>query len=55
MIVETSGWRHLKEENKPFLSHEYQKMYHPTQLPKIAANQKWKILFLPNVSKSRIT
>ena len=31
MIVETSGWRHLKEENKLFLSHEYQKMYHPSQ------------------------
>ena len=24
MIVETSGWRHLKEENKLFLSYEYQ-------------------------------
>ena len=31
MIVETSGWRHLKEENKLFLSYEYQKMYHPRQ------------------------
>ena len=59
MIVETSGWRHLKEENKLFLSYEYQKMYHPSpktaQLPKIVPNQKWKTLFLPYVSKSRIT
>ena len=31
MIVETSGWRHLKEENKLFLSYEYQKMCHPSQ------------------------
>ena len=31
MIVETSGWRHLKEKNKLFLSCEYQKMYHPRQ------------------------
>ena len=31
MIVETSGWRHLKEKNKLFLSCEYQKMYHPSQ------------------------
>ena len=39
MIVETSGWRHLKEENKLFLSYKYQKMYHPSQkmaqLPKV--------------------
>ena len=59
MIVETLDWRHLKEKNKVFLSCEYQKKYHPspkmTQLPKIAANQKWKTLFLPYVSKSRIT
>jgi len=45
MIVETSGWRHLKEKNKLFLSCEYQKMYHPSpktaQLSKIAANRKW--------------
>ena len=25
MIVETSGWRHLKEKNKLFLSYEYKK------------------------------
>ena len=31
MIVETSGWRHLKEKNKLFLSYEYQKIYHPGQ------------------------
>ena len=31
MIVETSGWRHLKEENKLFLNYEYQKMYQPSQ------------------------
>ena len=34
-------------------------MYHPgqkmAQLAKIASNQKWKTLFLPYVSKSRIT
>ena len=58
MIVETSGWRHLKEKNKLFLSCEYPKMYHPgpktAQLSKIAANRKWKNLFLPFVSKSRI-
>ena len=38
MILETSGWRHLKEKNKLFLSYEYQKMYHPTpktELPKL--------------------
>ena len=39
LIVETSGWRHLKEKNKLFLSYEYQKMYHPSQemaqLPKV--------------------
>ena len=58
-MVETSGWRHLKEKNKLFLSYEYQKIYHPspkmTQLSKIAPNRKGKILFLPNVSKSPIT
>ena len=31
MTVETSGWRHLKEKNKFFLSCEYEKMYHPRQ------------------------
>ena len=31
MIVETSGWRHLKEKNKLFLSYEYQKMCHLSQ------------------------
>ena len=59
MIVVTSGWRHLKKKNKLFLSYEYKKKYHPsrttTQLSKIALNQKWKTLFLPYVSKSRIT
>ena len=58
MIVETSGWRHLKEKNKLFLSYEYQKKYHPSpktaQLSKIVSNPNWKIVFLPNVSKSRI-
>ena len=59
MIVETSGWRHMKEKNKLFLNCEYQKKYHPSpkiaQLLKIASNQKWKTLFFPYVSKSRIT
>ena len=59
MIVETSGWRHLKEKNKLFLSCEYQKMYHPSpktaQLAKIASNRKWKTLFLPYIPKSRNT
>ena len=48
MIVKTSGWRHLKEKNKLFLSYEYQKMYHPSpktaQLAKIASNRKWKTI-----------
>ena len=59
IIVETSGWRYWKEKNKLFLSCEYQKKYHPspktTQLAKIAPNRKWKTLFFPYVSKSRIT
>ena len=59
MIVETSGWRHLKEKNKLFLSYEYKKMYHPTPkttpISKIAPNRKWKTLFLPYVSKNRTT
>ena len=38
MIVETSGWRHLKEEIKLFLSCEYQKMFHPS--PKLHNFQK---------------
>ena len=38
MIVETSGWRHLKEKNKLFLSYEYQKKYHPS--PKMAQLSK---------------
>ena len=46
MIVETSGWRHLKEKNYLFLSYEYQKMYTPspknTKLSKIAPNQRFK-------------
>ena len=50
MIVETSGWRHLKERKKLFLSYEYQKKYHPSpktaQLSEIASNPKWKTLFL---------
>ena len=56
MIVETSGWRHLKEKNELFLSYEYKKMYTPSpktaQLSKIVSNQKWKTLFLPYISKS---
>ena len=58
MIVETSGWRHLKEKNKFFLSCEYQKMCHPRQemaqllqIPQI----KIENLFLPCGLKSRIT
>ena len=39
MIVETTGWRHLKEKNELILSGEYQKMYHPS--PKTA--QLYKI------------
>ena len=31
MILETSGWRRLKEEKKLFLSYEFQKMYPPSQ------------------------
>ena len=31
MIIETSGWRHLKQKNKIFLSCEYKKMFHPRQ------------------------
>ena len=27
MIIETSGWCHLKEENKLFLRCEFQRMY----------------------------
>ena len=54
MIVETSGWRHLKEKDWLFLSYEYKKKYHPSskmaQLLKIAENQKGKTLFLPNKS-----
>ena len=38
MIVETSGWRHLKEKNKLFRSCEYKKMYTPS--PKIAQLSK---------------
>ena len=55
MIVETSGWRHLKEKNKLFLSCEYQKTYTPSpktaQLPKIATNRKWKTFFFPTFQK----
>ena len=38
MIVETFGWRHLKEKNKLFLSYEYQKIYTPS--PKTAQHSK---------------
>ena len=55
-VAETSGWRYLKEKNKFFLRSEYQKIYHPTRkmahILKIAANKKWKTLFLLYVSKS---
>ena len=55
MIIETSGWRHLKEKNKLFLSCEYKKNHHPgrkmAQLFKIAPNQEWKTLFVPCFKK----
>ena len=51
MIVETSGWRHLKEKNKLFLSYEYKKMYHPSpktaQLSKIDHKSKMENFFSP--------
>ena len=44
LIVETSGWRHLKEKNKLFFSYEYPEIYTPSpetvQLSKIALKQK---------------
>ena len=56
MIVETSGWRHLKEKNKFFLSYEYHNIYQSSpktaSLPKIAPNKKWKTLSLSYVLKS---
>ena len=59
MIVETSGWRHLKEKNKLFLSCEYQKMYTPSpktaQLAKIVPNPKWKTLDLPRPFLTEVT
>ena len=55
MIVETSGWRHLKEENKLFLSYEYQKMYHPSQemaqLPQVPQIKNGKSNFSPTFQK----
>ena len=55
MIVETSGWRHLKEKNKLFLSCEYQKMYHPrqemAQLPKVPQIENGKPDFSPTFQK----
>ena len=55
MIVETSGWRHLKEENKLFLYYEYQKMYHPSQemaqLPQIPQIENGKPNFSPTFQK----
>ena len=55
MIVETSGWYHLKEKNKLFLSYEYQKMYIPcpktTQRSNIASNQNGKLYSFPTFQK----
>ena len=55
MIVETSGWRHLKEKNKLFLSCEYQKMYHPSQemaqLPQVPQIENEKPDFSPMFQK----
>ena len=51
MIVDTSGWRHLKEKNKFFLGYEYQKKYHPspkmTQLSKIDHESKMENFISP--------
>ena len=50
IIKETSGWRHLKEKNKLFLSCKYQKLYTPSpkmaQLSGNVSSQKWKSLIL---------
>ena len=58
MIVETSGWRHLKEENKLFLSYEYQKMYRPSQemaqLPQIPQIENGKPDFSPTFQKVKL-
>ena len=57
MIVETSGWRHLKKENKLFLSYEYQKMYHPrqemAQLPHIPQIENGKPDFSPMFQRKK--
>ena len=54
MIVETSGWRHLKEK-KLFLSCEYKKKYHPrqemAQLPKVPQIENGKPDFPPTFQK----
>ena len=55
MIEETSGWRHLKEKNKLFLSCEYEKMCHPrqemAQLPQIPQIKNGKPDFSPTFQK----
>ena len=55
MIVETSGWRHLKEKNELFLSYEYKKMYHPSQemaqLPQVPQIKNGKPDFSPTFQK----
>ena len=58
MIVETSGWRHLKEENKLFLSYEYQKMCHPrqemAQLSQVPQIKNGKLDFSPTFQKAKL-
>ena len=55
MILQTSGWRHLKEKNQLFLSCEYQKMYHPrremAQLPQVPQIENGKPDFSPTFQK----
>ena len=58
LIVETSGWRHLKEKNKLFLSYEYQKMCHPrqemAQLPQVPQIENGKPDFSPTFQKVKL-
>ena len=55
MIMKTSGWRHLKEKDKLFLSYEYQKMYTPSpktaQLAKLPQTENGKLYFSPTFQK----
>ena len=55
MIVETSGWRHLKEKNKLFLSYEYQKSIIPPgkwlNFLKLPQTKNGKLYFSPTFQK----